>query len=114
MSVTPYPPEFNDKVVTSWIPLKTAWPLSPGCSSYFRLEDTSLVAFDPGYGLDVDTSVRCGPPAVTTWWEQGRLGAGDQYHTAISIGPLTCPDYLYTVGTSIKDGFSTLAMCCPK
>ncbi|KAK2036794.1 hypothetical protein LZ31DRAFT_482792, partial [Colletotrichum somersetense] len=74
----------------------------------------SLVAYDPGFGLDIDSRVRCAPAAVTTWWEQGRLGInGGEGHTAVSIGPLVCPDRWNTVATSVKDEMSTLAMCCP-
>lgn len=104
----------NDGDVTSWIPLTTVWPSSSGCGSSFRLDGPSLVAFDPGYGLEIDSAVKCQPPAVTTWWEQGRLGKGVYSgHTAVSILPLTCPESFSTVVTSIKDQSSTLAMCCP-
>jgi len=46
-----YPAETNDREVTSWIPLTSVWPTSPGCESIYRLDGPSLVAFDPGYGL---------------------------------------------------------------
>ncbi|RHZ72042.1 hypothetical protein CDV55_106432 [Aspergillus turcosus] len=113
MSATLYPAETNAGTVTSFIPLTTAWPSSSGCGSYFRLDGPSLMAYDPGYGLAIDTNVICAPPAVTTWWEQGLLDGGNQYHTAVSIGPMTCPEAFSTVVTSVKDGISTLAMCCP-
>ena len=109
-----YPAETNNGVVTSWIPLSTAWPSSSGCADSFRLDGPSLMAFDPGYGLNVNPSVTCEPPEVTTWWEQGLLGGGDSSgHTAVSIGPLVCPESFVTVATSIKNYSSTLAMCCP-
>ena len=109
-----YPAETNNGVVTSWIPLTTVFIPSASCSDEFRLNGPSLVAFDPGYGLDINPNVVCAPPAVTTWWEQGRLGQGDDPgHTAASLGPLTCPDAWKTVVSSIKDHSSTLAMCCP-
>lgn len=109
-----YPAETNGGQVTSWIPLTTAWSASPDCSSIYRLNGPSLVAFDPGYGLDIDPGVTCQPAAVTTWWEQARLGGGRyDSHTAVSILPLKCPEDFSTVATSIKDGSSTLAMCCP-
>ncbi|KAI1807001.1 hypothetical protein F4811DRAFT_62427 [Daldinia bambusicola] len=110
---TVYPAVTSDGVVTSFVPLTTLFTPSTGCSDYFRLNGNSLVAFDPGYGLDIDDNVRCLPSAVTTWWEQGRLGANDEGHTALSLGPLTCPYEWQTVASSIKDGSSTLAMCCP-
>ncbi|KAL1982509.1 hypothetical protein VTN96DRAFT_1234 [Rasamsonia emersonii] len=109
-----YPAETTSGVVTSWIPLTTVWTASAGCSDSFRLDGPSLVAFDPGYGLDIDHRVICQPPAVTTWWEQGLLGGGDQSgHTAVNILPLTCPEGFSTVVTSTRDHSSTLAMCCP-
>ncbi|KAF2764175.1 hypothetical protein EJ03DRAFT_392198 [Teratosphaeria nubilosa] len=108
-----YPPETHSGAVTSWIALTTSWPLSTPCSTYFRLDGPSLVAFDPAYGLDVDTDAACLPPAVTTWWDQAALGAGTQAHTAVSIGPLTCPDGWATVETYVKNSRSTQAMCCP-
>jgi hypothetical protein len=98
--------------VTSWIPLTTTFTPSAGCESVFRLNGPSLVAFDPGYGLDIDSGVRCVPPAVTTWWEQARLGVGGDEHTAISIQPLTCPYEWTTVGTYTEDK-TTQIMCCP-
>ncbi|KAI5918707.1 hypothetical protein F4810DRAFT_558552 [Camillea tinctor] len=109
-----YPAETLSGTVTSFIPLTTTFTPSAGCSDFFRLNGPSLVAFDPGYGLDIDTNVRCLPSAVTTWWEQGRFGdASDGAHTAVSIGPLTCPDKWPTVASSVKDSSSTLVMCCP-
>lgn len=110
---TVYPAVTSNGAVTSFVPLTTVFTPSAGCSEYFRLNGPSLVAFDPGYGLDIDTDVRCVPSAVTTWWEQGRLGADGESHTAISLGPLVCPYEWHTVATSIEDKSSTLAMCCP-
>ncbi|KAI1772811.1 hypothetical protein F4818DRAFT_443695 [Hypoxylon cercidicola] len=109
---TVYPAVTNNGAVTSFVPLATVFTPSAGCSEYFRLNGPSLVAFDPGYGLDIDTDVRCLPSAVTTWWEQGRLGGDGEDHTAISLGPLVCPDEWQTVASSVEMS-STLAMCCP-
>ncbi|KAK4107190.1 hypothetical protein N656DRAFT_849623 [Canariomyces notabilis] len=108
-----YPPETNDGVVTSWVPLTSTFTPSVGCESKYRLNGPSLVAYDPGYGLDIDRNVKCGPPAVTTWWEQGRLGGGDgEGNTAASLGPVTCPNAWTTVASPIT-GSSTQIMCCP-
>ncbi|AEO63635.1 uncharacterized protein THITE_2085148 [Thermothielavioides terrestris NRRL 8126] len=110
---TVYPPETTDGVVTSWVPLTTIFTPSLGCESKFRLDGPSLVAYDPGYGLDIDSRVKCAPPAVTTWWEQGRLGGGDDAgHTAVSLGPLTCPSAWTTVASWVRAS-STQVMCCP-
>ncbi|KAI0475656.1 hypothetical protein GGR56DRAFT_695430 [Xylariaceae sp. FL0804] len=114
MATMIYPAVTSSGVVTSFIPLTTVFTPSAGCSGRYRLDGPSLVAFDPGYGLDIDPDVRCAPSAVTTWWEQGRLGFDGAGHTAISLGPLTCPDDWITVASSVgEDRSSTLAMCCP-
>jgi hypothetical protein len=105
--------ETNNGDVTSWIPLTSTFTPSSGCESIFRLNGPSLVAFDPGYGIDIDENVKCVPSAVTTWWEQARLGVGGDDHTALSIQPLICPDLWTTVATYVKDTFTTQIMCCP-
>ena len=49
----------------------------------------TLAAWDPGYGISVDTKVKCVPSAETTWWDQFRLGLNSL--TVVSLGPITCP-----------------------
>ncbi|KAB8203835.1 hypothetical protein BDV34DRAFT_226944 [Aspergillus parasiticus] len=110
MSATLKPMETIDKHVTSWLPLTSNWNLPSGCSTSFHINAAALTAFDPGYGLEGDALVRCVPPEIVASWKQAALGHSD---TSISLGPLTCPDYLYTAGISVKDGSSTLAICCP-
>ncbi|KAE8346213.1 hypothetical protein BDV24DRAFT_159010 [Aspergillus arachidicola] len=110
MSATRYPLETIDERLTSWLPLTTAWNLPSGCSTNFHIGAAALIAFDPGYGLEGDLLVRCVPHEIAASWEQAALGHPD---TSFSLGPLTCPEYLYTAGISVKDGSSTLAMCCP-
>ncbi|KAB8240221.1 hypothetical protein BDV35DRAFT_398835 [Aspergillus flavus] len=102
--------ETVDKRVTSWLPLTSNWNLPSGCSTSFHINAAALTAFDPGYGLEGDPLVRCVPPEIVASSKQAALGQPD---TSISLGPLTCPDYLYTAGISVKDGSSTLAVCCP-
>ncbi|KAI0418335.1 hypothetical protein F5X98DRAFT_337800 [Xylaria grammica] len=110
---TVYPAVTSSGVVTSFVPLTTTFTPSAECSGHFRLNGPSLVAFDPGYGLDIDSDVHCLPSAVTTWWEQGRLGDNSEDHTAISLGPLICPYEWKTVAASARNKLTTLAMCCP-
>lgn len=98
--------------VVSFIPLTTTFSAPRSCSSIFRLDGPSLMAYDPGYAVEINSDVICGPPAVTTWWEQARLGVGPSDHTALSIGPLTCPGPFTTATTSVQDG-STSVFCCP-
>ncbi|KAK8055337.1 hypothetical protein PG993_000564 [Apiospora rasikravindrae] len=115
----PYPPATDDEgTVTVFVPLTTTFTAAPSCSTLFRQNGPSLVAYDPGYGLDIDTRAgggKCAPGAVTTWWEQARLGFNDDdgHHTAASLEPLTCPDGWLTLASSQKDAQSTVAMCCP-
>ncbi|GMG11803.1 unnamed protein product [Aspergillus oryzae var. brunneus] len=110
MSATLKPMETVDKRVTSWLPLTSNWNLPSGCSTSFHINAAALTAFDPEYGLEGDPLVRCVPPEVVASSKQAALGQPD---TSISLGPLTCPDYLYTAGISVKDDSSTLAVCCP-
>lgn len=109
-----YAGEVNSGISTLWIELSTTYTAAESCKTKFRLNGYDLVAFDPGYGLDIDPNVVCAPAAVTTWWEQGRVGrANDQGNSIISLGPMVCPNDWKTVATSVKSKISTLAMCCP-
>ncbi|KAI1758824.1 hypothetical protein GGR53DRAFT_524353 [Hypoxylon sp. FL1150] len=105
-------PETNTGVVTSWIPITTAYPTQPNCPSLiWKYVPSTLAAWDPGYGIDVDTDVTCLPKPVTTWWLQNRFGPIEA--TILSIGPITCPQAYYTATVSKKDESSTFVACCP-
>lgn len=110
-SQTAYAPETVTGRTTSYMALTTPFiPSAPvKCKSAYMWEER-IVAYDPAYGVSVDSNLVCGPAAFTTWWMQGRLGDGD---TRISIGPLTCPQDWSTVVSSIRSKSSTLQMCCP-
>ena len=111
MATTTYPPVTHGGTVTSWIPLTTAFPYSQGCESCFwSYVQSTLAAWDPGVGISADTNLHCVPPAVTTWWDQDRLG---DLLTTTSIGPLTCPESFTTGATSVENGISTWIACCP-
>jgi hypothetical protein len=104
-------PETHSGVVTSWVPITTAYPTVQGCDSlYWSVVANTVAAWDPGYGLNVADS-SCLPRPATTWWNQGLLGENPQ--TKFSIGPITCPQAYYTARTSVKDSSSTLVGCCP-
>jgi hypothetical protein len=104
-------PETNSGVVTSWMPLTTAYPAVRGCDQlYWSVVANTVAAWDPGYGLFVADS-SCLPKAATTWWDQDKLGKNTE--TVMSIGPVTCPQAYYTARTSVKDSSSTLVGCCP-
>lgn len=108
-------PETDFATVTSWLPLKTPFPLPLGCSSSISAFGTNaIIAFDPGYGLSIDINAKCVPEAVTSWWEtrDARLTAGG-VTTIYSIGPLVCPDAYTTALTSVFDSAKTQILCCP-
>jgi hypothetical protein len=101
-------------IVTSWLPVTTAWSAPTACASIiWEGYPPNLALNDPGYGIYVDPSVTCLPPAATTWWEQGHssygTGAGT---TTFSIGPIVCPQAYTTATTSVYDS-STFVACCP-
>ncbi|KAI1140526.1 hypothetical protein F5Y05DRAFT_320477 [Hypoxylon sp. FL0543] len=105
-------PETNRGIVTSWIPITTAYPHQPGCDDYlWKFVPSVIAAWDPGYGVSVKTDATCLPKPVTTWWLQDHFGPIQE--TVLSIGPVTCPQDYYTATASAKDTSSTLVACCP-
>lgn len=100
--------------VTSFLALTTTFTVPSSCSNLFKDEGPSIVAFDPSWGLDIRPQDVCQPRAVTTWWNQGNLGTGGNDRTAVSLGPLLCPQGFSTVASWASDSSSTQAMCCPK
>ncbi|KAJ5751805.1 hypothetical protein N7520_008722 [Penicillium odoratum] len=68
----------DGSTITSFVPLTTVYTFPSSCSTKYRLDGPSLMAFDPAYGMDVQTGVVCVPPAQTTWWESEVVtGTGD-------------------------------------
>lgn len=109
-SVASYPPVTNAGIVTSWLPITTAWPSSAACSTLvWEGYPPYQVIYDPGYGISVDLSLKCLPPAATTWWEQDHSNLGT---TSFSLGPIVCPQAYTTASTSVQDS-STFVACCP-
>ena len=109
MTTVTHPAETNNGVVTSWLPLPTAWPSVQPCSTdiYSQVGGGLALAFDPWYGKEIDTRLTCLPPAATLWWSQS------PGQTVTSLGPLACPE-LYTTGTtSVINSQSTFIACCP-
>ncbi|KAF7194701.1 hypothetical protein HII31_03963 [Pseudocercospora fuligena] len=106
--------------VTSWIPLTTPFTAPQSCSSLFIDQGNGdLIAFDPHYGVSIDTYAVCQPPAVTTWWLQASIFEQDglqNIHTAWSLHPFTCPGGFRTGASSVVNNgasLTTLAFCCP-
>ena len=111
-SLSFYPPETNTGTLTSWIPIITTFASPSGCESlYWSYVIGTLAVWDPGYGISVDTHIKCHPRAATSWWDQGRLGVDSA--TVVSLGPITCPSDYTTVTTMIQNQFSTFVACCP-
>lgn len=108
------PPEFNEGLWTSWIPLTTTYSgHASQCTSKFWRWDVGndVLAWDPGFGVKVSSGLRCVPQAATTWWDQTWLGPTTE--TVVSIGPFTCPQAFTQVATSVVDAHSTQVACCP-
>ncbi|ERF72717.1 hypothetical protein EPUS_04770 [Endocarpon pusillum Z07020] len=107
-----YPPETHGGVVTSWVPITTAWPSQSGCDqSFWSYVPSTIAGWDPGYGISVEPTLSCLPEGATAWWNQARLGPNS--NTKISIGPIVCPEAYTTATTSAQDATSTLVACCP-
>ncbi|EME82478.1 uncharacterized protein MYCFIDRAFT_208131 [Pseudocercospora fijiensis CIRAD86] len=63
-----YPALTHGTEVTSWIPFTTPFTAPQSCSSLFNVYAAGdLAAFDPVWGVSIDTKDICQPPAVTTW-----------------------------------------------
>lgn len=108
-----YPLETSDGVVTTWLPLTTAYAANTAatCTDLFRGVPDGLLAYDPNYGT-LDPNWKCMPTQASSWWAQ--YANGPTYATNYGIGPITCPENWQTVQTSVKDQISTFAMCCPE
>jgi hypothetical protein len=112
MTTITHPPETNNGVVTSWLPVTTAWPSIQQCSTdiYSQLGGGVALAFDPYYGRFINTQITCLPPAATLWWSRVLQTPAQ---TITGLGPLECPQ-LYTTGTtSVINPMSTFVACCP-
>ncbi|KAI5458615.1 hypothetical protein BGZ63DRAFT_407013 [Mariannaea sp. PMI_226] len=113
------PPETHGGVLTSWLPMSTAWPSCHGCpSSLWEAVPNSIVAWDPGYGLYVKSDLHCLPPEVTSWWEPYALGnIGDDFMLAqFSLGPVVCPEVYTTLAskaTVVNSESRIYIACCP-
>src|ERR1700759_2437480 len=97
-----YPPEEHAGTITSWLPLTTAWPPATSCDSlYYQYDPAYAIVYEPAYGIDMQKGLNCLPPAVTSWWNQDRLGNNiyNNTKTAISLGPVTCPEVYVTVNS---------------
>ena len=113
MTTITHPPETNFGVVTSWLPVPTAWPSVEQCSSAIYSQYGSggvAIAFDPYYGLNIDQELTCLPPDVTSWWDQKTQ---TPVQTVTSLGPLVCPGLYTTALSSALNSLSTFIACCP-
>src|SRR2546421_477232 len=109
-TVVSYPPVSVSGTVTSWLPITSAYPAQPACSTLVWEGYPPYQGInDPGYGIYVDGALRCLPPAATIWWEQNHPPSGI---TTFSLGPIICPEAYTTALTSVQDS-STFVACCP-
>ncbi|RDW73318.1 hypothetical protein BP6252_07225 [Coleophoma cylindrospora] len=109
---TTHPAELNNGVWTSWLPVTTAWPANPTCSSaawvHYGIQATPgfwPYVYDPAYGQTVSSDLSCLPTEATQWLNGATTVSG--VSTVYSLGPLVCPEAYTTVSTSINTGSST-------
>jgi hypothetical protein len=97
---------------TTFLPLSTAWPNNPKCSSYiYQGLYSSLIAFDPIYGRDIDSAAAdCLPPEAISWW----WWKDEDPAAVTSLGyDFTCPEAYYTATKIGADAMRTQIFCCP-
>ncbi|RDW87469.1 hypothetical protein BP5796_03163 [Coleophoma crateriformis] len=116
--MTTHPAELNNGVWTSWLPVTTAWPADPTCSSaawvHYGIQATPgfwPYVYDPAYGQTVDNELSCLPTEATQSLSGATTVSG--VSTVYSLGPLVCPEAYMTVSTSVNTGSSTSVVCCP-
>jgi hypothetical protein len=115
MSTSTRPPETNSGVVTSWLPISTAWPSVSQCSTeiYSQLGGGGVaIGFDPYFGMYISSQTTCLPPVATEWWNQEKQTPA-QTVTSLGGGPSICPQLYTTAHTSILNSMSTFVACCP-
>jgi hypothetical protein len=108
-----YAPSTLSGIVTSWLPITSAWPSVAACQTivwnnalYTQYNDVE----DPRYGISVDTVLTCLPPVATPWWLQQ---SANNPGTTLSLGPIVCPSAYFTASTSTQATGSTWVACCP-
>ncbi|TAQ87491.1 hypothetical protein B7494_g4192 [Chlorociboria aeruginascens] len=110
VTVSVHPAETNSGTITSWIPLATAYPIVPSCTTAFyapgALDIGVLYLFDPN-NHNALFPTHCLPPEMTSWWNQNNT------NTITSIGgPFLCP-LAYSPVYSETSGTSSFTACCP-
>lgn len=95
---------------TNFLPLVTPYSAPTSCSNYiYKQEGPTYLAFDPYYGLNIDTdAATCLPSQVSTWWSQ----ASDAVTTTVLGNSFNCPSLYRTVASSTASGFEHI-YCCP-
>jgi hypothetical protein len=114
-TVAAHPPETNGGIVTSWLPLTSAWPsvaecVTGGIYSQIGANGALAIAYDPYYGMSIDRSLTCLPPFATAWWSQTTT---TPLLTHTSLGPFVCPGGYTTATSSVVNDISTFVGCCP-
>ncbi len=111
-----HPPETNSDIVTSWLPVTSAWPIVPECQTGGIYSQSSSnvgaihIAYDPFYGIIIDKPLTCLPPYATLWWGES---TATPLFTKTSLGPLVCPVAYTTAYSSTINAQSTYIACCP-
>jgi hypothetical protein len=87
MAFVTHAPEINGGIVTSWLPVTSAWPSIEECATaiYSQLNVGEVaIPYGPFYGSFINRSLECYPKAVSIWWNQGETSA---LRTIQSLGP---------------------------
>ena len=119
-SMSTHSTELNKGVLTSWLPLTTAWPAHPACSTKAWVRFSQIIPsvaewpyiYDPAYAETVDDSVTCLPPRATSWWQGANTHTNPV--TSYSLGPIVCPEDYTTATTTVVSTGSTSVVCCPR
>ncbi|KAH0439388.1 hypothetical protein CcaCcLH18_02865 [Colletotrichum camelliae] len=97
---------------TVYSPLPTPWPMNSDCASrtYRQSDDGPIIAWDPYFGMNIDSkAATCFPAAVTSWWFQTVSQA-----TSIALGPtFECPQLYTAAQTLLEAGGVQHVFCCP-
>ncbi|CZR56129.1 uncharacterized protein PAC_06017 [Phialocephala subalpina] len=101
--------------VTAWLPVPTAWPLQPECSTQliraWEANGANPIAFDPAYASVSPTTVSpCLPTEFTASWKQATTTSPA---TTTLLGPtFVCPAAYESVGDLLVQSMQML-LCCP-
>ncbi|CZR61548.1 uncharacterized protein PAC_11445 [Phialocephala subalpina] len=98
--------------VTEWLPISTAWPARPECSTQvYGANGGSIIAFDPYYAsISSTTAIPCLPTEFRASWTQAY--ATTPAATTLMGPTFVCPAAYASVGELLVQ-FMQMLLCCP-